>query len=176
MLVERAEPPASSRVRGWREGEGDNAGARMEQGGGGAMQGLCGDFGDRGGCWHVAPPPTAQGFSLLQPLPGCIRWLRAIPAGPREISAGERGRGAGSGVWVRDQGRAGCLGAKFPFLGYSCSPHVTLGHGMHRAPAPTAALPAPGWCWGCRLGGFLPFSTQAILPAVAPCTTAPSAR
>ena len=124
----------------------------MEQGDGGAVQGLCGDFGDGGGCWQAASPPAAQGFSLVQPLPGCTRWLRAIPAGPREISAGECGGGAGSRVWVRDKGRAGCLGAKFPFLGYSCPPHVTLWQGVHKAPAPITALPAAAWCWGQAAG------------------------
>lgn len=46
----------------------------MEQGGGGAVQGLCGDFGDKGGCWQVAPLPLLRDLAWFSP------WL-AAPGG-----------------------------------------------------------------------------------------------
>lgn len=43
-------------------------------------------------------PPSAYGFISVQPQYSLARWLRSIPAGPREISAGECGVGAGDGA------------------------------------------------------------------------------
>lgn len=160
------ESGAPSIVRGSAAG-GEGKGKRREPGWSGAEGELCRVCAvtlGTGGCWRVA-----QGFSLVQALPGCTRWLGAIPASRREISAGEHGGGAGGRAWVRGQDRAGCLGAEFPFLGYSCPPCATLGQGMHEALAPTAAPLAPmrRWgqaaCWGacprslpgpCRLRWF----------------------
>lgn len=106
------------------------------------LQGLCGDFGDREGCWQAAPPPTAQGFRLVQPLPGCTRWLRTIPLAPGKSVLGRVAGGRHQGV---GEGRAGCI-VQIPLLWYSCSPQATLGQGVHKAPAPIASLPVPMWC------------------------------
>lgn len=153
VLAERAEPPASSGGQRLEGGEGEEAGARVEQGGGGAVQGLCGDFGDKGGCWQVAPLPLLRDLAWFSP------WLAAPGGSGQSLLAPGKSvlgsvvwGGAGSRVWVRDQGRAGCLGAKFPSWGYSCRPHVSLGRGLHKAPAPIAALPAPAWRWGQSAG------------------------
>lgn len=97
---------------------GEQKGKKWELGWGRVGGELCGAYvvpSEMGGCWQVTTPPAAPGFSLVQPLPGCTRWLRAISAGPREISGGERGLGAGSRERVRHRGMAECFGAKFPF-------------------------------------------------------------
>lgn len=116
------------------------------------------------------------GFTLVQLLPGCTRWLTAIPAGPREISAGEHGRGAGSWVWVRNQGRVGSL--EIPLLGLflpiPCHP------GAEGAQCPGSQSHPACFCVvlgsGCRLGLPLPsLPAQAILPMVPPCTATPAA-
>lgn len=43
-------------------------------------------------------PPSAHGFISVQPQYSPTRWLRSIPASPREIRAGECGVGVGCGA------------------------------------------------------------------------------
>lgn len=131
-------------VSGWRGGEREEVGVQMGQGGGRAVQGLCGAFEDRR-CWQVVAPPAAQGLSVVQPLPGCTRWLRAIPAGPREIS-GEHDMGAGSREQVRDHSMAECFGGKFPFEGTPAHPMPPWGTRVHKTLVPIATLPASSGC------------------------------
>lgn len=153
-------------VSGWRGGEREEVGVQMGQGGGRTVQGLCGAFEDRR-CWQVVAPPAAQGLSVVQPLPGCTRWLRAIPAGPREIS-GEHDMGAGSREQVRDHSMAECFGGKFPFEGTPARPMPPWGTRVHKTLVPIATLPASAQDAVCPL-----LLTQE--PVVAPHMAAPAA-
>lgn len=97
------------------------------------LQGLCGDFGDREGCWQAAPPPTAQGFRLVQPLPGCTRWLRTIPLAPGKSVLGRVAGGRHQGV---GEGRAGCV-VQIPLLcGIPAHPKPPWGRGCTRPQLP----------------------------------------
>lgn len=144
----------------------------MERGRRGAVQGLCGDTGGTGGCWRAA-----QGFSLVQALPGCTRWLRAIPASPREISAGEHGGGGRRQGVGEGSGQSRVPWGQIPLLGvFPPTPcHPGAGHargpGSHSHPAGSHAVPGSG----CRLGGLPPLPAWATPPAVVPRTAAPAA-
>lgn len=116
IRVVRESKAHSSVGRQWLEGRRKGRGGSLDGAGWWkSCVGLMWCLQRRGGCWQAATPPAARGFSVVQPLPGCTRWLRAIPAGPREISGGEHGLGTGSRERLRDHGTAECFGTKFPF-------------------------------------------------------------